>query len=202
MPAPVICENINCVRLGLLSCYLICLLLLPAPYFLSQKMTSSSLWSVRYSIKNPHISESHLGAALDVFVGTTQQFSETARAEKKNKKKTVSSLYLWTEEKHEQIDSAPLLLKSDKWSQKMRLWGSYQSRVSWQMPAPQKEACCCATKVWELISMYVWNASKMSLTLTWKWCLKGRGKRRERDMGLQKWMLAFVVLGVAVGMSS
>lgn len=63
------------------------------------------------------IKNQSLWAALDVSEGARRHFWGMLRV----KKTKVSSLYLSREEKHEQIDSAPLLLKSDKWSQ--RRWG-------------------------------------------------------------------------------
>lgn len=104
----------------------------------------------------------------------------------------MSSLDLSREEKHEQIDGAALLLKSDKWSHMMRLWGPYRSRVC---PGTERDMLLYDKGV---------RADKHVCVKCFKDELNSdikvgfereRGERRRgREMGLQKWMLTSVVL--------
>lgn len=108
----------------------------------------------------------------------------TLRAKKKRVKK-VSSLYLSREEKHEEINT--VLSCCPRVISEARRWDC-EALISPECVLAQREACCCATKVWGQISMYVWNASKMSLTLILKCGLKGRergGGGGGGELGLQ-----------------
>lgn len=69
-----------------------------------------------------------VASLLDASAGTRQQFEEHLEQKKKSEK-SVQSILIKRRETWRDKHSAVLLSKSDKWSQKMRLRGPYQSRM-------------------------------------------------------------------------